>query len=302
MTRAPLRYAILLIGIVGLSMAGVFYKLSAAPVATIVAYRMLMATLLTVPLALMSGVLAPRQGRVRFGRADVAISALSGIFFALDILLWAASIQFTTVASAALVVSTDPIFVALLAWVLFHERPSPLLLGGIAIGVAGMLLVVGHDMRLSGRALLGDGLAICAALCETGYLLVGRHVRQRIDAPRYTLVVYAASAAVVWLVVAATRTQTAMTPHDFLMAFALAAVVTMLGHSLISQSLGHLPAAVVAASFLAQPILSALAALAFIHQAIAPTTVLGGLVALAGIGIVAYANERREPQAAAAVM
>jgi len=64
-TRAPLRYAILLIGIVGLSMAGVFYKLSAAPVATIVAYRMLMATLLTVPLALMSGVLAPRQGRVR---------------------------------------------------------------------------------------------------------------------------------------------------------------------------------------------------------------------------------------------
>jgi drug/metabolite transporter (DMT)-like permease len=54
-----------------------------------------------------------------------------------------------------------------------------------------------------------------------------------------------------------------------------------------------MPAAMVAVSFLAQPMLAALFALALLHQSIPWTTVVGGAIALAGIGIVAYANERQ---------
>jgi len=293
LTRPLARYALLALGIAGLSAAGVFYKLSAAPVVAIVAYRMLIASLLTAPLALARGAIAPRQGRAPFGRSDLAVSAAAGAFFAIDILLWASSLRFTSVASASLFVSTDPIFVAVFAWLLFRERPTGVLVAGIGVGIAGMVVVAGNDFRVAGHAAIGDGIALLASLLESGYLLVGRHVRQRVDALRYTLVLYTSCTLVLWLIVLATRSPATLQPHDLLIALALAVVATLLGHTIVSQSLGHLPAAVVAASFLAQPMLAALFALWFIRQPIPLATVVGGLIALAGIGIVAYANERR---------
>jgi len=295
LTRAPVRYAILLVGVAGLSMAGVFYKLAAAPIIVIVAYRMLFAAALSVPLAgasrALSGINA--KSRSRLSTADVRASLLSGVFFAVDVLAWAMSLKFTSVASAGLFVSTDPIFVSLLAWIFLRERPSSLMGFGIAIGVVGLTVVGGHDLHVAGRALVGDAIACFAALCESAYLLVGRHVRRRVDAPRYTLVLYSASTVVLWIAVVAGHWAIAISRQDLFIALALAVVVTLLGHTLVSQSLGATPASAVAASFMAQPMLAALFALWFIHQPILLPTVIGGLIALAGVGIVVLASERR---------
>lgn len=287
------RYSLLVVGIAGLSMAGVFYSLASAPVVSIVAYRMLLAVAFMLPLAALSRAGATSQGRARFSRSDIVAAVAAGALFAVDLTVWAASLKFTTVANAALFVSTQPIFVAMLASLLLGERPTRLMYAGIAVGIAGVAVVGIQDLHLSGRALAGDLLALLAAFAETGYLLVGRHVRQRIDAPRYALVVYATGAACVWMLLAAGRVSPALSVRDFAMSLALAVVATVLGHTLVSQSLGYMPAAVVAVSFLAQPILAALFAFAFLGQAIAFATVLGGLVALGGIGLVAYANEKR---------
>ena len=73
---------------------------------------------------------------------------------------------------------------------------------------------------------------------------------------------------------------------------ALALFATVLGHTLVSWSLGHMPAAVVAISFLSQPIVTAFFAYVILHQLVAPLTAIGGTIALAGIGVVVFANER----------
>jgi len=287
------RYALLILGIAGLSMAGIFYKMAQAPVLTIVAYRMLLAALFMVPVALISRA-SGGQTRSRFSRSDTIVTLVSGTLFALDLALWATSLSFTSVASAALFVSTQPIFVAVLAALIFRERPTLLVLAGIAIGVAGMAVVGWQDVRLSGSALWGDALAMLAALAETGYLLCGRQVRKRIDAPRYALAVYAICAAVITATAFAQRNIIAVSVHDLLMCAGLAIVATVLGHTLVSLSLGYMPAAVVAVSFLAQPLLAAVFALIFLAQLIPAATVLGGLIALAGIGLVAYSNEQEK--------
>lgn len=287
------RYALLTLGIAGLSMAGIFYKLAHAPVVTMVAYRMLFAAALMLPVALVARSSGASQTRVAFTRADLWTTAGAGLLFALDLVVWATSLQYTTVASAALFVSTHPIFVAILAWLIFRERPTPLIIAGIAIGIAGITIVAWQDVQLSGRALIGDGLALLAAFAETGYLLCGRSVRQRIDAPRYALGVYASCAAFVCVVALGSGAGFAIAGHDLLLAVGLAVVATVLGHTLVSQSLGYMPAAVVAVSFLAQPLMAAVFALIFLHQVIPLATAIGGLIALAGIGVVAYANERR---------
>ena len=286
------RYALLILGIAGLSMAGIFYKLAHAPVLTVVAYRMLLAAIFMVPVALISRASGGIQTKTPFSRGDSIVTLAAGVLFAVDLSLWAMSLSYTSVASAALFVSTQPIFVAILAGLIFRERPAPMVLGGIAIGVAGMFVVGWQDLRLSGQALWGDGLAMLAALAETGYLLCGRQVRKRIDAPRYALGVYATCAAVVTINAFAQRDLIAVSAHDLLMCAGLAIVATVLGHTLVSLSLGYMPAAVVAVSFLAQPLLAAIFALIFLAQVIPPATVLGGIIALAGIGLVAYSNER----------
>ncbi|MDQ6767235.1 MAG: DMT family transporter [Candidatus Eremiobacteraeota bacterium] len=292
-TRVTLsRYAVLAIGIAGLSMAGVLYKLASAPTIAVVAYRMIFAVVMMAPLVAISRASTNALRRAPIARSDIAAAALSGTLFAFDVTLWALSLQFTSISSAALLVSMDPIFVAVFAALIFGERPSWPMVAGMAIAVFGAAVITVGDFRISGRALIGDALALSAAFAETGYLLLGRHVRQRVDTVRYSLIVYSACAVCVWLALFVLRVPAAISRHDLVVCAVLALLATVLGHTLVSKSLGHMPAAVVAISFLSQPIMTALFAYLVLHQIVAPLTAIGGTIALVGIGVVAFANER----------
>jgi drug/metabolite transporter (DMT)-like permease len=287
---APARYGLLFVGIAGLSLAGVFYRAAAAPPMAMVAWRMLIGAAVLAPVAIAT---SAAKRRAAIAPDDMLWSIIAGAFFCVDLVLWAVSLRYTSIASAALFVSTQPIFVAAFAATALGERPSRATLCGVALGIAGIVAVGAVDIRIAGHALLGDVLAVAAALAETAYLLIGRRIRRRVDAPRYALVVYATCAACCWLALAALRVPSSMSGHDMMMAFGLALSATVVGHTLVSFSLGHMPAAVVAVSFLAQPLLAAFFAFAILAQSVPWTTVAGGLIALAGIGIVAYANERQ---------
>jgi drug/metabolite transporter (DMT)-like permease len=286
------RYLVLGIGIIGLSLAGVLYKLAHAPVVAIVAYRMLFTIAIIGPLTYVARLRIPPTLRSPLARADIMAASASGTLFALDITLWALSLQFTSVSSAALLVSMDPVFVAVFAAVLFRERPSLAMAAGMAVAVIGASIITIGDFRISGRALAGDALALSAALAETGYLLLGRHVRRRVDTLRYVTIVYGACAACVWVALLVTGIPIRLGAHDLAVSFALAVSATVVGHTLVSKSLGHMPAAVVAISFLSQPIVTALLAYLILHQVVAPLTAIGGTIALAGIAVVVVANER----------
>jgi len=292
---AAARYSLLFLGVVGLSCAGIFYSLAHAPAMTIVAYRSLFAVLLILPLLAFSrsGARAAKQTPIR-GR-DLALSIVAGTLFALDLTLWAVGLHFTSVSSAMLFVSTDPIWIALFGAMFFAEKPKPLAVAGIMVAVAGTVVVAGMDVRLSGSALAGDALALAAALAETWYLLIGRRVRASVDTTRYATIVYLSCAACTWLMLSATRYSPAISLHDVWLAVALALIVTIMGHTLIQRSLGYMPAAVVAVCILSQPLIAAVLAFIILHQSVPLTTAIGGLIALAGIGLVAYANERVTP-------
>jgi drug/metabolite transporter (DMT)-like permease len=289
---AVARYTLLAIGIVGLSMAGVLYKLAHAPTVAIVAYRMLFAVAIIWPLTYVTRLAGGGQIRMPIARADVIAAASSGSLFALDVTLWALSLQFTSVASASLLVSMDPVFVAIFAALLFREKLSAAMAAGMAVAVTGAAIITIGDFRISGRALAGDALALSAALAETGYLLLGRHVRRRVDTLRYVSIVYAACAVCVWLALVAFGVSARISPYDLRVSLALALSATVIGHTLVSKSLGHMPAAVVAISFLSQPIITASLAYVILHQLVAPLTAAGGTLALVGIAVVVAANER----------
>jgi drug/metabolite transporter (DMT)-like permease len=255
----------------------------------------LFAVVLVLPLLALPRRDARTLVRAPIRRSDLVLSVVAGAIFALDLTLWAVGLHYTSVSSAMLMVSTDPIWIALFGALFFAEKPKPLAVAGIAAAVVGAAVVAGVDIRISGSALGGDALALAAAMAETWYFLIGRRVRARVDTARYATIVYISCAACTWIMLSATHYSPVISLHDVWLALALALIVTVMGHTLISRSLGYMPAAVVAVCILSQPLIAAVLAFLFLHQTVPVTTAVGGLIALAGIGLVAYANERASP-------
>src|SRR5581483_10009696 len=98
---------------------------------------------------------------------------------ALHFLSYVASLSFTSVAHALSITYLAPAFIALASWRLFGEKLALRQVGGMLLSLAGIAIMVGFQPRLTGRMLLGDLLALVAALCFAAYSLAGRSQRQR---------------------------------------------------------------------------------------------------------------------------
>src|SRR5215216_6408548 len=80
-------------------------------------------------------------------------------------------------ALAGILVATAPIFTFLLAFAIDHEeRASGLGLVGVAVGIAGVVLLLGVDTGGTSAALLGGLMVVLASL---GYALGAYYLKRR---------------------------------------------------------------------------------------------------------------------------
>src|SRR3990172_11402390 len=114
------QYLVLAIGVISVSFAAIFIRLAEAPSLVIAAYRMGLASLVVIPLALARS----RNELRRLSRQEVLLALASGAFLALHFGLWIASLSYTSVATSVILVTTTPIFVAIASYFLFHEKLS----------------------------------------------------------------------------------------------------------------------------------------------------------------------------------
>lgn len=166
------------------SASSIFFKFAEAEPLVVGFYRLAFSTLmLTIPLLWQKG--------ERISRRDLMLSLLSGLFLAGHFATWFFSLTLTSIASSTVLVSTHPFLVLLFAYVVWKERPTRAALTGVAVAVVGAVLIGWGDFGLDARALWGDLLAFLGAVTVTGYLLIGRYVRQRVGALQYSAIAYA---------------------------------------------------------------------------------------------------------------
>ncbi len=121
--------------------------------------RFLIGALMLAPLAVRSGALRALRGR------ELEIVALAAVQIALPITLITVGERWVSSSLAGTLVSTTPLFVALLALRVDQaERPSRRNAAGLALGIAGVGLMLGLDLG-GGRPLLGGAFVLVAALC-----------------------------------------------------------------------------------------------------------------------------------------
>jgi drug/metabolite transporter (DMT)-like permease len=271
------------------SSGAIFARLSDAPPLVTAAYRLGLAALVVLPLAVWKV-----RGELRaLSRREYGWAALSGLFLALHFATWISSLGYTSVANSVVLVDTHPIWVALLAPWLARERVSRRAwLSAVLCVVGGASIGVG-DFALDTPALFGDALALAGGLSVAGYLLLGRKLRARLSLLAYVTICYSSAAVLLWLVVLALRLPVSgFSAGTWGALWGMALVSQHVGHSGYNYALRFFRASLIAASLLSEPILSALWAYVLFDERLTWLTGFGAGLILAGI--YAAAADRRD--------
>ncbi len=261
------------------------------PPLVIAAYRLAFATLILAPIVL-------RRHMAELGhlsRRDWIVAMISGVFLGLHFATWISSLAYTTITSSVVLVSTGPIWVALISWLVLRERLSRPIVSGLVVTVAGGIIVGLSDsseLGFSGAQVWGDFLALAGAWFVAGYLIIGRQLRHRMSLIAYIALVYGTAAVVlIGLALASGASFTRdpgsqpFPPIAFFWLVLLAMVPQLLGHSSYNYALRYLPTTYVAVVTLAEPIGTSILAFALLGEAPAPPTIIGAAIILIGIGI-----------------
>jgi drug/metabolite transporter (DMT)-like permease len=282
----------LAIGIAAVSSGSIFIRFaqSDAPSLSIAAFRLSLAALFLLPFAFGRHY---RDMRGIAGRKWLWLLA-SGFFLAVHFATWISSLAYTSVASSVALVSTSPLWVALIAWIAWREPPTPSIWLGLGLALCGTIVISLAEARtaISENPFLGNILALIGALAVSGYWLIGRRLRRCLHVIPYVTLVYGA-AALFLLAAALVLGQPlgcfkATTYGWFLL---LALLPQLLGHSSFNWALGHLPASYVAIATLGEPIGAASLAMLFLGEI--PSLLKVAAAALILLGIVLAL--RREP-------
>jgi len=286
------------IALLSVSTASIFIRFAQqdTPSLVIAALRLTFASLALAPIAL----IRYRADLQALTRHDLMLGIFSGVFLAVHFATWITSLEYTTVASSVVLVSTGPLWVALFSPVILKEPLTksvligmPLaLLGGTVIGLSNSCQI---DQGIScpplnefiqGQAFLGNFLALAGAWAVAGYLMIGRRLRAKMSLIPYILVVYSIAAIVLLIVmVAAGQTLFNWSPMSYLWILLLALVPQLIGHSTYNWALAFLPAVIVSIATLGEPIGSAILAYFILDETPTLLTIFGGILILSGIFI-----------------
>jgi len=287
---ARLDYPLLALGVVAVSFSAVLIRWADAPGLSIALYRNLFAAAMVVPLA----VARHRAEMAALTRRQVLLAVASGAMLALHFATWIPSLDYTSVAASVVLVTTQPIWTALVGRALGERMPLAAL-GGIALALAGAAVVSGGDFTVSSRAAFGDALALVGAISAAGYFLIGRNLRQQVSLLPYVAIAYSTSAALLAPAVAIGGQPFAGFPIRTWGLFVVMALVPhILGHTVFNYLLRHIEATVVAIAIMGEPVGATLLALAFFGEVPRWTAVAGGALILAGIYMAITRSRRVE--------
>lgn len=273
--------ALIPVAIIAISSASILIRLTEADPLAITFWRLLIATLLTLSAARVSG-----RG-IKIG-GWWPLAALAGAFLSVHFTTWIASLFYTTIAISTTLVNVHPLLMLGVSRYGLSERVSRRTVAGVLISIAGAISMFQSAAILGGSNLFGALLALTGALAFTGYLAVGRIVRARADTLSYTAVAYGFATFFTLLVALAEGSPLFGYSLEVYLLFALIAIVPMLlGHSIFNYLLGKYRAITIAVSALGEPVGATLLAIPIFGQIPTPFTVVGMALVLTGVAVVA---------------
>jgi len=276
-------YAVLVLGVLLVSVGAILVRLAAAPPLAVAFYRMSIASLILWPFA---------WGEARGSWPGLparprTLLVASGIALALHFATWIASLSHTSVAASVLLVNTAPLFAIILSRLFLHEQPPLVVKVAIPIAMVGAAVIALGDRSSSPASLFGNLLAVAGAVTLATYQVIGRGLRGALPLNAYLLAVWSTAMLTLAGLMAAFGTRFGNYRVKTWLAFtALAVVPTLGGHGLTNRALRFLPAPTVGLFLLGEPVIASLLAMLLFGETPSAATLAGGAIVLAALGLV----------------
>jgi len=223
------------LGIIGIGTSGPLIAMSTMPVLTLILWRNLGGSLVTLPFAL-------RHAR---DRAGVKWAVIAGVVLALHFVGFFLAMRMTTVAAGTALVALQPIFAALFVKLSGGHIPSKAWLGMI-VSFAGVLLVVGVDLQISFKSFLGDLAALISAALAAAYMIAGSKAQRTLETTTYTTICYfICSMTALPMALIAGNEIFSFTAKEWWILLGLILGAQLLGHSMFNSALKRVSPAVV---------------------------------------------------------
>ena len=211
---------------------------------------------------------------------------LAGIFLGIHFALFFRSVQLTSIAEAALLGTTAPIFTEVYGFVFKKRSPLPMVLLGLFFAFFGAAVLVSQG-SFGDTGALGNVLAVLCSVAMAFVLIVGKNIRKSFGVFEYTRWLFFFAACTLFVIsLFAGVSVFSVSSQELPWFFFLALVPTMIGHNIFYYLIKTLNATTVAAVPLGEPIVSSLGALAFFGEPIGFAVFLGGGITLFGVFLV----------------
>ncbi len=279
-------YLFLVAGLLAASQSGNIIRLGDAHPVAIASWRLLLASLVLLPLAGRDLVLL-----TRLTWREWALLLLAGIALATHFFAWIGAVQSTTVANAAIFFAINPVITATCGYLFFRETISWRLAVAIFFGLAGIATLGWSDFALTPDHLRGDGLALLCSALFTLYFMCGKRLRRVLPTATYVGSIYAVAALTGFVTMLALDLPLLGYDDRTWLCFTLMALgPTLIGHTSFNHALAHLKASWISTATLTEPMVAALVAWWAWDEALTLWGLIGyGLICLS---VVALLRER----------
>lgn len=286
-------YLALTFGILTIGFSAILLRLAAAPGPVSGFYRMVIAPLVLLPLflaRLRNGGKLPPQG--------LRLALFAGLFFGLDMTAWTSGVMLGGATNPTLLANMAPVWVGLGAMLFFKEKLNWQFWGGLALAIAGAVMILGLDLKQDVEVGLGSLLGFIAAIFYGAYFLFAQRSRERLDALTFFFI-SSLTSSIVLLVFTFILGQplTGYPVKTYLIFILMGLVIQLAGWSVISYAQGVLPASLVSPTMLGQPVMTAIIAIPLLGETLTPLEILGGIVVLVGVFIVHRSRAGKEAEA-----
>ncbi len=211
---------------------------------------------------------------------------VAGVFLGIHFALFFRSVQLTSIAEAALLGTTAPIFTEIYSFVFQRKKPVGMVVFGLCVAFLGAGTLVSQS-SFSETSTLGNLFAVMCSVAMALVLLVGKNIRKNVGVFEYTRWLFF-FAALTLLVISffAEISVFSFSKEEFPWFLFLALVPTMIGHNIFYYLIKSLAATTVAAVPLGEPVVSSLGALIFFGEPVSLAVVIGGGITLIGVFLV----------------
>jgi drug/metabolite transporter (DMT)-like permease len=280
----------ILIAVIAVSFSAIFIRWSDAHPLVIATYRMGITSLILLPLVVVRNL----EDLKKIRRREYFFMIAIGMVLALHFGTWITSLKETSVASSVILVTSHPLFVAIISHYIFREKLKTIGYVGIIIAFFGIIILTVGDFGLGGSNFRGDILALIGSIAAGTYILGGRKARRSVPLVPYVFIVY--SICTICLLAASIIISAPLYPlplREYELFILMAIVPTILGHTFYNYALKFVKAQIISVSLLGEPIGSSILAYVLLSESAPQLTIIGGCLILPGIYL-AYIGRKRE--------